>query len=920
MKKSKAAESSTAPATLPVGKILCVPFRDRRNEPKDMPELKNWPHEWITDGEHFSERLSKAADQADDETLILIGFAHAHGHALATFLQQALSENTASDVVMGVPAVKNALISEWMTGFKTAEYAAPYALITADTARAALTIPVDINQKYACLYALSKAGQNWNHVSTQVQDEQKSLPGIKDKFRLSQNAWNPMRFAKNPLRFAFWAIAALLLLTMTTMSRDAGISGDEFTQYYWADTAIIPYYTEGKEVALQPDKKLMHLYGSSFDTFTAALVRLTGTDDIFRLRHFWNAVFGFICMIYGALIVKRLTKSYKWGLVALVLLFFTPRLLGDALNNPKDIPFAAGYVMGLYYAIMYYGSRVRRLSWAMGLVLGIALAISIRIGGLVLVPTVALLAGLSYLQQIGLPAFLKFRWSGFGRFAFAFIAISAAAYMLGIVLWPYGIDDPFGNPFSALKAFTNFEASLRQLFEGRNMDSSTLPPYYLSKYLLITIPLVSLAGIVLYLAFGLFSKRNYSHAAMIVLFAAVFPVAYIWLQKSNVYGGMRQILFVVPCLVATAVVGFSLLEQKLKKIRVAAMVVPALALAGSIPPAIHTVKNHPLQYIYFNELVGGVKGAYSYYEMDYYLASLRQSSEWLLENVIRKQPDKKFEVLTYGMDHVKYYMRHDKNVHVGFTRPDEKSNKDWDYVIFYNGFTDHARLTNGAYPPPGTVFTPLVDGKPAGWVVKRPSRADFEGYKAMEKDTQFRLAANKFSEYLRADKYNSEVYFYLSTAYANLGNMDSAIWAAREAIRVYPESNRALFALHSYYMRKQDFTQAAKTMKDYLESRPGDPDGWWMRAQAEFAGKDLANGKESIRKAIGLEPILNPSYYETAARIAQAEKDDVNFRLYINAMSINAKDAKAQQAALESIQSIYLDITGKDLDLTKYQQ
>jgi hypothetical protein len=38
-------------------------------------------------------------------------------------------------------------------------------------------------------------------------------------------------------------------------------------------------------------------------------------------------------------------------------------------------------------------------------------------------------------------------------------------------------------------------------------------------------------------------------------------------------------------------------------------------------------------------VVGNTEGAYGQYEMDYYLAGLRQSSEWFLENVARKNPN-----------------------------------------------------------------------------------------------------------------------------------------------------------------------------------------------------------------------------------------------------------------------------------------
>ena len=50
--------------------------------------------------------------------------------------------------------------------------------------------------------------------------------------------------------------------------------------------------------------------------------------------------------------------------------------------------------------------------------------------------------------------------------------------------------------------------------------------------------------------------------------------------------------------------------------------------------AVHPVKfmisNHPYHYLYYNQLVGGLKGAYANYETDYYYVSQTEASEWLL--------------------------------------------------------------------------------------------------------------------------------------------------------------------------------------------------------------------------------------------------------------------------------------------------
>ena len=866
-------------------------------------------------GNSFTERANKIISENSDEIHFIISFAPASTTGIHDFSNQVKNSNTDADIHIAIPSkIKNSL-SSYLTGLREQELQTPFICLSKETLQSVFNSGLNSEDKYCLLFGLRKNARDWNFINSNASDKIEKLPNFKNRISASAQYLNPLNFAKNPARHLFTAIAILALITITSLSKDAGISGDEFIQYRWADTAIIPYFTDNKDAALF-DKSDNHMenYGSSFDTFTAMLVRITGTDEIFQLRHFWNAVMGFFCIFFGGLMVRYLTRSWLWACIGMVLLFFTPRLLGDSLNNPKDIPFAAGYIIGLYYALLYYGKNGGRIGQAVGIVLGTGLAISIRVGGFVLIPTIALFAGLRYIENIGFSNFIKLRWKGLLPYLLSFIVIGLASFIVGILVWPYGLEDPFSNPFKALDAFTKFPVTLRQLFEGTLTDSSTLPPYYLTKYLLITTPLVSLLGLVLYFVLGLFNRKNYNHALMIIFFAAAFPVFYIWYQKSNVYGGMRQIMFVLPCLIVSATAGFAMLEKLLSRIRLIKWALPGLVVAGSIPPAIHTFKNHPLQYIYFNELIGGTKGAYGEYEMDYYLASLRQSTEWFLENVARKNPDKKYTVLSYGMNHVKYYCRNDKNVHVGFTRADERSSFNWDYAIFYNGFTDKSRLTNGAYPPVGTVYTPMVDGKPMGWVVKRPSFEDAEGYSAMEKEKNYPKAVQKFKSYLAVDGKSSEVYFYLANAYANLGNLDSAIWSAEKSLEIYPESNRALLSLNSFYAGKGQWDKAVQTMLRYTNSRPADPDGWWIKSQMEFNKRDFTAAEKSLRKTISLEA-QNPKYYEIGVNIYQALKDDVNARLYYNASRVSSNNPKEQQDGVSAIQSIYLDITGEDLDL-----
>ena len=122
-------------------------------------------------------------------------------------------------------------------------------------------------------------------------------------------------------------------------------------------------------------------------------------------------------------------------------------------------------------------------------------------------------------------------------------------------------------------------------------------------------------------------------------------------------------------------------------------------------PVAHAVKNHPNEYVYFNELAGGLKGAYGNYETDYYFNSLKQSADWFKKNILPTLPaDRKTIIVTQGP--LDYYFRKDTNIQVVYTRYYEKHAKEWDYAIFGNVYINRFQLQNGLFPPAGNLYSP----------------------------------------------------------------------------------------------------------------------------------------------------------------------------------------------------------------------
>lgn len=170
---------------------------------------------------------------------------------------------------------------------------------------------------------------------------------------------------------------------MPYISRDYGISGDEFVDHRHAGY-VLDYFAKGDKAALDQPKTALHLYGNSVQVIAAAIARWFNVDDYYGLRHF-------ICGGVGALGVLAVgLMGMRWGgglcgLLSVLLMFFTPRYFGHSMNNLKDVPFAVGYALSLFYTVRLFDYfPVFRLRHILGLVVGIGLALGTSSGGLIL--------------------------------------------------------------------------------------------------------------------------------------------------------------------------------------------------------------------------------------------------------------------------------------------------------------------------------------------------------------------------------------------------------------------------------------------------------------------------------------------------------------------------------------------------------
>jgi hypothetical protein len=191
--------------------------------------------------------------------------------------------------------------------------------------------------------------------------------------------------------------------------------------------------------------------------------------------------------------------------------------------------------------------------------------------------------------------------------------------------------------------FSRFPFDGLNLFDGKLVPAGSLPSSYLPVLLAVKLPEIVLVGLVLAVMAGgivVFRKpRALFDAAGIrwatVAFAGLFPIAYFMILRPVDYNGVRHYLFVVPPLSVLAAAGLdrALREPKARWAR-GAFALAAVPLA--IAPLHALFALHPDEYVYFNALVGGPRGAHGRYELDYWGTSLSDATETLVQELERR--------------------------------------------------------------------------------------------------------------------------------------------------------------------------------------------------------------------------------------------------------------------------------------------
>jgi hypothetical protein len=210
------------------------------------------------------------------------------------------------------------------------------------------------------------------------------------------------------------------------------------------------------------------------------------------------------------------------------------------------------------------------------------------------------------------------------------VAYGAVAAVTTYLTWPV----LWGNPIPALMARaaelfgegrSDFAAHL-VLFRSAWHSSGDLPWDYLPTLFALqwTLPAVFLFLVGAPLSWTLTSQDGDRRRIVVLVWLWFLgPVVASMMSVVPNYDSFRHVLFCVPP--AFLIMGFAVL--KISRLVTWPALRVGMAVAALAPGVLGILRLHPYEYIYFNELAGGVRGAEGNFDLDYGCTAFREAMD-----------------------------------------------------------------------------------------------------------------------------------------------------------------------------------------------------------------------------------------------------------------------------------------------------
>ena len=605
-------------------------------------------------------------------------------------------------------------------------------------------------------------------------------------------------------RIIFIIIAIAIAATMFSLVSDYGSSTAE--DEYQINNAIQldRYYKSfGSDTSILENTRPM--YSGWFNALTVTLSDVFAKFEIRSVRHTMNAIFGFVGILFAALLAKR-CRNWRTASFTMLLLGLSPVIFGHSMFNLDDIPVFATFAASLFFVKRLADHFPKpKIVDAVFFALSSALCITAN-------PDCSLIVAIALiLCIIGLVAQRKHNEIKKAAIRYPIFAVGSLAVIFGIVilLIPQGIGE-WLNSFSP-------NSPTRILFEGKLVWTDLLPWYYNTKMLVMTIPAAVFVGMLLALGLCFVKKSNRAEIITLVCISAVSIL--IFSLKSDTNGIWQHLLYAEIPLYIVATIGFDMLAESSRSTatQIAGIAIPLLLM---IMPAVHIFRSHPYSHIYYNEFTGGLNHTFGRYELENYGVSNLEAAQWIIDNgKYNLSGDQLFVAARSEKAGKHYFGKYKYEVSIVETRWAERANHIWDYAIFPVTGIEPEILTSQYFPPKNTVDTISIDNVPICLVLQRTDTCDLygRGYLA-NNDVQHAIELLETAVY--NDPTNESAMINLIDANLRINNKDAMkMWIDR-FLAIAPRNDVGNYYNAYYHNITGNNDEAERISKEIIDYNP----------------------------------------------------------------------------------------------------
>lgn len=380
----------------------------------------------------------------------------------------------------------------------------------------------------------------------------------------------------------------------------------------------------------------------------------------------------FICVYF---ITSYFLKP-KYGLVALILLLLFPRFYSDIFTNAIDVPTALFFTLSVAYFLHFVKSNQN--IWRQ-ILFGIILGLTIN-------------QRLIFFYLLGLDFLLLFLINRKkSQNLILYLAKTALVFFITILTMhlthPYLLAHPITGLYDLVSYANKYPWGASVLFNSQFYQAGTspLPWYYLPKSMFLTIPLVTLSLFLIgqiRLIRLIQKSKDYTKKLFYYYLFSIFylPLILNFILKPTLYDSWRHFLFLTIPIVIFATFGLvTILALKNKFLKI---LITLFIFINFITIGFEMIRLHPYEYLYYNSLTGGLKGAYGKYETDYWGLGYKDAVLWFNKNI--NKFNKQYRIYVEGDPlSSSYYFRSNMRLTTNVN--------DADYIFTFTRWNFHVR-------------------------------------------------------------------------------------------------------------------------------------------------------------------------------------------------------------------------------------